>query len=90
MKINLSGHHVDITDAVREHINDKLTKIGNPFSSLVSLDIIVSKAHGNFEVEMRTKYEGAGISATGKDAVMYPAISKATKKLRFFRFPEKQ
>ncbi|WP_133406051.1 ribosome hibernation-promoting factor, HPF/YfiA family [Parashewanella tropica] len=81
MKINLSGHHVDVTDSVREHVNEKFSKISNHFPSLISLDMIISKEHGEFEVEIRTNYEGAAISTTGKDDVMYPAIAEAAKKL---------
>ncbi|MGB1305295.1 HPF/RaiA family ribosome-associated protein, partial [Pseudoalteromonas marina] len=27
MKINLSGHHVDVTDSIKEHINEKFSKV---------------------------------------------------------------
>ena len=48
MKINLSGHHVDVTDGVKEHIEEKFSKIANHFPTLISLDIILSKEHGRF------------------------------------------
>jgi putative sigma-54 modulation protein len=81
MKINLSGHHVDVTDTVKTHVNEKFAKIASHFPTLIALDIIIAKEHGEFDVEIRTNYEGSRISATGKDAVMYPAIATATKKL---------
>ncbi|MCG9697244.1 ribosome-associated translation inhibitor RaiA [Shewanella sp. Isolate11] len=81
MKINLSGHHVDITDSIKEDVNLKFSKIATHFPTLISLDIIISKEHGEFQVELRTNYEGSRISASGSDAVMYPAIAMAAKKL---------
>ncbi|GIU11094.1 ribosome-associated translation inhibitor RaiA [Shewanella morhuae] len=81
MKINISGHHVDVTDSVREDVNDKFAKIATHFPSLVALDIIISKEHGEYQVEIRTNYEGARIAASGNDQVMYPAIAAAAKKL---------
>ncbi|MCE9679167.1 ribosome-associated translation inhibitor RaiA [Shewanella sp. AS1] len=81
MKINLSGHHVDITDSIREDVTQKFSKIATHFPSLISLDIIIAKEHGEFEVELRTNYEGGRISTSGSDEVMYPAISTAAKKL---------
>lgn len=81
MKINLSGHHVDVTDTVKEHVNEKFAKIASHFPTLIALDIIVAKEHGEFDVEIRTNYEGSRISASGKDPVMYPAIASAAKKL---------
>jgi len=81
MKINLSGHHVDITDSIREDINDKFSKIATHFPTLISLDIILSHEHNKHNVELRTTYEGGRISASASDDVMYPAIAIAIKKL---------
>jgi ribosomal subunit interface protein len=81
MKINLSGHHVDITDSIKEHVNQKFSKIATHFPTLIALDIIISKEHGEYQVELRTNYEGSRISASGTYDVMYPAIATAAKKL---------
>jgi putative sigma-54 modulation protein len=81
MKINISGHHVEITAAIKQYIEQKLTKIASHFSTLIALDITVTEQHSEFSVEIRTNYEGSSISARGKDRVMYPAITQAGKKL---------
>ena len=81
MKINISGHHVDITDGIKEHLEEKFAKIATHFPTIISLDIIISKKHGEFEVEIRTNYEGTSIAAKGNNPVMYPAIASAAKKL---------
>jgi putative sigma-54 modulation protein len=81
MKINISGHHVDVTDGIKEHLEEKFAKIATHFPTLISLDIIIAKKHGEFDVEIRTNYEGTSIAAKGTDSVMYPAITSATKKL---------
>ncbi|MBB1437826.1 ribosome-associated translation inhibitor RaiA [Shewanella sp. SG41-4] len=81
MKINLSGHHVDVTDTVKQHVDEKFAKIASHFPTLISLDIIIAKEHGEYDVEIRTNYEGTRIAAKGTDLVMYPAISSAAKKL---------
>ena len=81
MKINLSGHHVDVTDSIKEHINEKLSKIATHFPTLISLDVILSHEHNQHSVELRTTYEGGRISASASDSVMYPAIATAAKKL---------
>jgi len=81
MKLNISGHHVDVTDSIKEHLEEKFAKIATHFPTLISLDIIISKKHGEFDVELRTNYEGTSIAAKGNDSVMYPAITSAAKKL---------
>jgi ribosomal subunit interface protein len=81
MKINLSGHHVDVTDSIKEDLDEKFSKISNHFPSLISLEVIISKENNTFQIELTTNYEGSRVSVTGKDDVMYPAISSAIKKL---------
>ncbi|NKF49946.1 ribosome-associated translation inhibitor RaiA [Shewanella sp. WXL01] len=81
MKINLSGHHVDVTDSVKQHVDEKFAKIASHFPTLISLDVTITKEHGEFEVEVRTNYEGASVAAKGTDPVMWPAIAAANKKL---------
>ncbi|CAH9059190.1 Ribosome hibernation promoting factor [Pseudoalteromonas holothuriae] len=81
MKINLSGHHVDITDAVRAHVEEKFAKTANHFPSLLALDIIVSNENKKFYTEITTTYSGVRIAVKGEGDVMYPAIASAAKKL---------
>lgn len=81
MKINLSGHHVEVTDSIREHVEEKFSKIANHFPTLIALDVIISKENNKHQVELITNYEGGRISAKGTDNVMFPAIASAAKKL---------
>lgn len=81
MKINLSGHHVEITDSIKEDIEEKFSKIANHFPTLIALEVIISKEHGKHHVELSTKYEGVKVAASSTDEIMYPAISGAAKKL---------
>lgn len=81
MKINLSGHHVEITNSIKEHIEERFSKISNHFPTLITLDVIISKEHHNHQVELTTNYEGGRVSTKGVDDVMFPAIASAAKKL---------
>jgi len=81
MKINLSGHHVEISASIKEDIDAKFAKIASHFPTLIALDVIVSKEHNQHQVEVTTNYEGGRISVKGTDDVMYPAIASAIKKL---------
>lgn len=81
MKINLSGHHVEITPSIKTDIEEKFSKIANHFPTLISLDVILSKEHHKHQIEVTTNYEGGRISVKGSDEVMYPAIASGIKKL---------
>lgn len=80
MKINLSGHHIDVTPSITEHVEEKFQKIANHFPTLIAVDMILSKEHGKIQLEITANYEGARISAAASDDVMYPAIAGAMKK----------
>lgn len=80
MKINLSGHHIDVTPSITEHVEEKFQKIANHFPTLIAVDMILSKEHGKVQLEITANYEGARISAAASDDVMYPAIASAMKK----------
>ncbi len=81
MKINLSGHHVEVTDSIKEHLEEKFAKIASHFPTIIALDVIISKEHGQFQTELITNYEGSRISTSHKNDVMYPSIAGAAKKL---------
>lgn len=81
MKINLSGHHVEVSDSIREHIEEKFSKIANHFPTIIALEVIISLKHGEHHVEVSAQYEGASVSVSSKDDIMYPAIASAAKKM---------
>lgn len=81
MKINVQTHNVSINDDSRKEIENKFEKVSSHFPQLISSDIIITKNHGQHEVEIFTNYEGVRISAKSSNDVMYPAISAALKKL---------
>ena len=81
MKINLSGHHVEIKDSIKEHLEEKFAKIASHFPTVITLDVILSKEHGQFHTELITNYEGSRISTSAKNDLLYPAIAAAAKKL---------
>ncbi|MBW3698218.1 ribosome-associated translation inhibitor RaiA [Vibrio sp. T187] len=81
MKVNVQTHHVSINDDSRKEIESKFEKISSHFPQLISCDIIITKEHGQHEVEIFTNYEGVRVSAKSTNDIMYPAISSALKKL---------
>lgn len=81
MKIDVQTHHVSINDDSRKEIEGKFSKIAAHFPQLISSDIIITKQHGQYEVEVFTNYEGVRVSAKANNDIMYPAITAALKKL---------
>lgn len=81
MQINLSGHHVDITDGIRTAVQNKFSKIESHYPSLDSLSIILKVERNQQSVEAKTQFLGATVAVEGSDNDLYVAIAEAAKKL---------
>jgi putative sigma-54 modulation protein len=81
MQINLSGHHVEITEAIKSHIKAKLNKIAGHYPSLISMTVILGHERNSHTAEINTSYEGVQISATGSEENLYAAIASTCKKI---------
>lgn len=81
MQINLSGHHVEITDGIREAVQSKFSKIESHYPTLDTLTVIVTVERNEQSVEAKTQFLGASISVLGSNHDMYSAIADAAKKM---------
>jgi len=82
MKIQISGHHVAITDAINSSVESKFEKVSNHYPDLADLSVIIKVDKHEHSVEANTQFQGISISVTSTDAKdMYSAIQSAAKKL---------
>ena len=81
MKINISGHHVEITEGIETIVKSKFQKVGSHYPDLMELAVIVKVDRHEHSVEVSTHYQGASMSATATDKDMYAAIQSTAKKL---------
>ena len=42
MKINLTGHHVDLTDPLREYVNSKMERLERHFDHVTDTHVVLS------------------------------------------------
>jgi putative sigma-54 modulation protein len=81
MQINLSGHHVDITDNIKTQVSTKLNKIASHYPGIIAMTMILGNEKNTNTAEVNTAYEGVQMSASGADENLYTAIAIACKKL---------
>ncbi|MAY36745.1 ribosome hibernation-promoting factor, HPF/YfiA family [Litorivivens sp.] len=81
MQITVSGHHVDVTPAMREYVNNKLTRLQRHFDNITNTDVtltvekLIQKAEGTVHVA------GADLFAASESEDMYAAIDQLADKL---------
>jgi len=81
MQINISGHHLQVTDALRDLIHRKCRKLSRHHDQLHRLEIILSVEKERHRAEAHLQMGGAPISAAAESRDMYSAIDGMLEKL---------
>ena len=81
MQLNLSGHHLDITSSIRQHTNDKLTKIKHHFDNIINVNMILEVQKDLQKAEATIHVSGADLFAKAESNDMYASIDKLITKL---------
>ena len=83
MQINVSGHHVEITDALRNYVNEKLSRLERHFDKVGNINVILTVENVRHKAEASLHLSGHDIfaEATDADENMYAAIDALADKL---------
>lgn len=81
MQINISGHHIDLTDALRTYVNEKFTRLERHFDQITSIQVILSPEPNTHKAESTIRLSGGEVFATAEASDMYAAIDLLTDKL---------
>ncbi|MDP4598982.1 MAG: ribosome-associated translation inhibitor RaiA [Pseudomonadales bacterium] len=81
MQINVSGHHVDLTDSLRNYVVTKLNKLERHFDKITQLNVILSVDKLRQKAEATIHISGAELFADAESEDMYAAIDMLTDKL---------
>ncbi len=81
MNLNLTGRHLEITPAIRQHVTDKLAKIKNHFDSVLDVNIVLSVDKLQQKAEGSVHLSGKNVFVECDDANLYTAIDNMIDKL---------
>lgn len=81
MNLNLSGHHVDLTPALRDYVNTKMQRIERHFDRLIGANIVLTVEKLLHKAEATIHAGGINLHAHAVEADMYAAIDTLTDKL---------
>ena len=81
MQINLSGHHVEITPALRDYIKEKMARIERHFENAIDIHCILTVEKLEQKAEATLNVSGNTLHAHSVDNDMYTAIDSMTDKL---------
>lgn len=81
MNLNLSGHHLEITPAIREHVLSKISKVKRHFDNVIDVNVILSVEKLRQKAEANVHLSGKTIFVECDDENLYVAIDSLVEKL---------
>jgi putative sigma-54 modulation protein len=81
MQIIISGHHVDITPALRDYVNEKFQRIERHFENITELNCVLTVEKLEHKAEATVYVSGNSLHAHSVEEDMYAAIDMMTDKL---------
>ena len=81
MQITVSGHHVEVTDAMRDYVNTKVSKLQRHFDPITNTDVTLTVEKLVQKAEATVHVAGADLFAHAESEDMYAAIDGMTDKL---------
>ena len=81
MQINLTGHHVEITDSLRNYVDTKFSKLERHFDHISNVHVILKVEKLAQKAEATMNLSGAEVFASSENQDMYAAIDSMVDKL---------
>lgn len=81
MQINLTGHHVEITDALRQYVTNKIERLERHFDYVTNVHVVLSVEKLQQKAEATMHMSGADVFADSVHEDMYAAIDGLVDKL---------
>ena len=81
MQLNVSGHHVDVTDSLHNYVSSKFDRLERHFDHMTNVNVILSIEKVRQKAEATLHLSGTSVFAESEDSDMYAAIDSLTDKL---------
>ena len=81
MQITLSGHHVDVSAALKDYVDTKLRRLERHFDHVTNAHVVLSVEKLSQKAEATLHVSGGQLFADAVDSDMYAAIDALADKL---------
>lgn len=81
MNLNISGHHLDVTPAIQEHVNQKLARVLRHFDHVIGVQVILSLEKLQRKAEVTVHVPGKDLHCEAIHQDLYAAIDLLADKL---------
>lgn len=81
MNLNVSGHHLEITPAIRSYVSTKLERVRRHFDHVIDAHVILSVDKSRQKAEVTLHLRGKDIHCECEEQDLYAAIDLLADKL---------
>ncbi len=92
MQLNITGHHVELTSALKDYVNNKFQKLERHFDHISNVQVTLSVEKQRQKAEANLHIAGGEVHACAENDDMYAAIDLLIDKLdrQLLKHKEKQ
>jgi len=81
MQLTISGLHIDVTDALRSYVSEKLERIERHFDNVTTINVVLQVEKERQMAEATINAKGTTLHADAEATDMYAAIDALMAKL---------
>jgi len=81
MNLTITGHHLEITPAIRGYVEEKMARVTRHFDQVIDVSVILTVEKLKHKAEVNLHLRGKDIYVESVDADMYAAIDALADKL---------
>jgi len=81
MQINVSGHHIEVTNSLRQYVEIKLERLERHYYQITNVHVILRVEKQGQKAEATVRIQGGDIFAEAESDDLYAAIDMLVDKL---------
>ena len=81
MQVNITGHHIDVTHAIKSHTEEKLQKLDRHFPDVDNISVILSLEKKLQKAEAKLRFKGHEFFAEALSEDLYHSVEHLVEKL---------
>jgi len=92
MNLSVSGHHLDVTPAIRTYVHSKIERVSRHFDHVIDAHVILTVDKQRQKAEVTLHVRGKDLHCECEDADLYAAIDLLADKLdrQVLRYKDKR
>ena len=81
MNLQISGHHLEVTTAIRDYVTGKLERVTRHFDNVIDVNVILSVEKLKQKAEVTVHLSGKDVFVEAIDEDLYAAVDTLVDKL---------